>query len=103
MVRVSLFTNEICPTGDLVDRVAVTFDVLGQELSVLEGDPRFIQVGVPVYSPLYQGLIDFSTDGEEWARNLASAYRNGAVNVEVQEAVRHVAQGGGAEQLEATR
>jgi hypothetical protein len=30
-------------------------------------------------------LIDFDTDGEEWARNLPTAYRNGAVYVYAEE------------------
>lgn len=61
------------------------FEVHGQELTVTDGDARFIQVGIPVYSEHYGRLIDFDTDGEEWARNLPTAYRNGAVNVQVEE------------------
>jgi len=85
MIKVSVFTNEIRPDGELVDRLAATFEVRGQELTVTDGDARFIQVGIPVYSDHYGRLIDFDTDGEEWARNLPAAYRNGAVNVHVEE------------------
>lgn len=85
MIKVSVFTNEIRPDGELVDRLAATFEVRGQELTVTDGDARFIQVGMPVHSERYGRLIDFDTDGEEWARNLPTAYRNGAVNVHVEE------------------
>ena len=85
MVRVTLVTNEIRPSGELVDHIAVTFDVDGHELTVVEGDPRYIQVGLPVYSERYGRLIDFSEDGEEWARNLGRAYQNGALAVSVEE------------------
>ena len=40
---------------------------------------------MPVYSERYNRLIDFDTDGEEWARNLPTAYRNGAVYVYAEE------------------
>jgi hypothetical protein len=103
MIQVSLFSNEITPTGDLLDRLAVAFAVDGQELTVVEGDPRFIQVGTLVYSPHYGRLIDFSEDGEEWARYLASAYRNGAVSVHVLETQRHATPGTAAGQYEAAR
>ncbi len=85
MIKVSVFTNEIRPDGELVDRLAVAFEVRGQELTVTEGSARFAQIGMPVFSERYGRLIDFDTDGEEWARNLSSAYRNGAVNVDAEE------------------
>jgi hypothetical protein len=85
MVRVSVFTNEIAPDGELVDHLAATFQVNGQELEITEGDPRFVQMGMPVYSDRYDEMIDFDTDGEEWARNLPRAYRNGALTVQVAE------------------
>lgn len=85
MIRVSIFTNEIHPDGELVDRLAAAFEVRGQELDVTDGSERFVQIGMPVYSERYGRLIDFDTDGEEWARNLRGAYRNGAVSVSVEE------------------
>jgi hypothetical protein len=91
MIRLNIFTNEIRPDGELVDRLAVAVEVRGQELNVTAGDPRFLQVGIPVYSERYGRLIDFDTDGEEWALNLPSAYRNGAVNVSVKEVIEPVA------------
>lgn len=89
MIQVSIFTNEIRPDG-LVDRRAAAFEVRGQELCVTEGNVRFIQVGIPVYSERYGALIDFDTDGEEWARNLPGAYRNGAVSVSAEEIIEPV-------------
>jgi hypothetical protein len=86
MVHVSIFTNEILPDGELVDRLAAMFEVDGQELEITEGNPRFVQVGMPVYSDRYGRMIDFDTDGEEWARNLPRAYHNGALSVQVEEA-----------------
>ena len=71
--------------GALGLRLAAAFEVRGQELTVTDGNARFVQVGMPVYSERYGRLIDFDTDGEEWARNLASAYRNGAVSVHAEE------------------
>jgi len=65
--------------------LAATFEVRGQELTVTDGNARFVQVGLPVYSERYGRLIDFDTEGEEWARNLPGAYRNGAVNVYAEE------------------
>jgi hypothetical protein len=85
MVEVSVFTNEIRPDGELVDRLAAAFEVRGQKLTVTDGNARFVQVGMPVYSERYGRLIDFDTDGEEWARNLPAAYRNGAVNMHAEE------------------
>lgn len=91
MVLLKIFTNEIRPDGELVDRLGVSVEVRGQELEVTEGSPRFLQVGMPVYSERYGRLIDFDTDGEEWARNLPSAYRNGAVSVTTEEVAEPVA------------
>jgi len=85
MIKVNVFTNEIDPDGELVDCLAATFEVREQELTVTDGDARLIQVGIPVYSERYGRLIDFDTDGEEWARNLPTAYRNGAVYVYAEE------------------
>lgn len=85
MIRVSIFTNEISPDGEMVDRLAAAFEVREQELVLTEGEARYVQVGMPVYSELHGRQIDFDTDGEEWARNLPSAYRNGGVAVEVEE------------------
>lgn len=85
MVKVNIITNEIRPDGEFVDSLAATFQVRGQELTVTDGNARFLQVGIPVYSERYGRLIDFDTDGEEWARNLPSAYRNGAVTMRVDE------------------
>jgi hypothetical protein len=45
---------------------------------------------MPVYSERYGRMIDFDTDGEEWARNLPSAYRNGAMSVAVEEIIEPV-------------
>lgn len=87
MVRVSIFRNEIVADGELVDRLAMVFEVRGQELTVVEGEGRWVQVGMPVYSERHGRLIDFDTDGEEWARNLPRAYRNGAVAAEAEEVV----------------
>lgn len=87
MVRVSIFSNEIGAGGELVDRLAAVFEVRGQELTVVEGNGRWVQVGMPVYSERHGRLIDFDTDGEEWARNLPRAYRNGAVAAEAEEIV----------------
>jgi hypothetical protein len=91
MIKVSVLTNEIQPDGELVDRLAAVFEVRGQELTVTDGDARLIQVGTPVYSERYGRLIDFDTDGEEWARNLPAAYRNGAVNIYADEVAEPVA------------
>jgi hypothetical protein len=85
MIVLKIFTNEIRSDGELVDRLAATAEVRGQELVLTEGSLRFLQVGMPVFSERYGRLIDFDTDGEEWARNLSSAYRNGAVNVTAEE------------------
>lgn len=85
MIRLSIFRNEISPSGKLVDHLAATVQISGQELDVTAGSARYVQVGLPVYSARYGRLIDFDTDGEEWARNLPSAYRNGAVSVTAEE------------------
>ena len=84
-VKVNIFTNEVRPDGELVDCLAAAFEVYGQALTVTGGNARFVQVGMPVHSDRYGSLIDFDTDGEEWARNLPSAYRNGAVNIYVED------------------
>ncbi len=85
MIKVNIFTNEIRDDGELVDILAATFEVRGQQLELTEGDPRFVQIGMPVYSERYDRMIDFDTDGEEWARKLPSAYRNGAVSASAEE------------------
>lgn len=87
MIRLSIFRNEISPSGKLVDHLAATVQISGQELDVTAGSARYVQVGLPVYSERYGRLIDFDTNGEEWARNLPSAYRNGAVNVTAEEII----------------
>lgn len=84
MVRVRILVNEIGPEGEPVERLAAAFEVRGQDLSLSEGDARYVQLGMPVYSDRYGRQIDFDTDGEEWARNLPSAYRNGAIAVEAE-------------------
>jgi hypothetical protein len=81
MILLQIFTNEIRPDCELVDRLAVVFEVHGQKLTLIEGDARFIQRGIPVYSERYDRLIDFDADGEEWARNLPTAYRNATHNL----------------------
>ncbi len=93
MIKVNAYTNEISPDGELVDRLAAAFEVSGQELTVTAGSARFIQVGMPVYSERYGRIIDFDTDGEEWARNLPGAYRNGAMNVYAEEVAAPVTSG----------
>ena len=85
MIQLSIHTNEIRSDGQLVDRLAATFEVWGQDLKFIEGSEEFVQIGMPVFSERYGNLIDFDTDGEEWARNLPSAYRNGAVTVAAEE------------------
>jgi hypothetical protein len=85
MIQVSIYTNEISPDGELVDRLAATFEVWGQDLKFIEGNEEFVQIGMPVFSERYGHLIDFDTDGEEWARNLPTAYRNGGVIVAAEE------------------
>lgn len=85
MIRVSVFNNEISSDGEIIDGLGASFEIKGQELTLVEGSARYIQVGIPVYSELYGRQIDFDTDGEEWGRNLSKAYRNGAVVVEVEE------------------
>jgi hypothetical protein len=85
MIHVSIYTNEIRPDGELVDHLAAAFEVWGQELKVTEGSEEFVQIGMPVFSERYGHLIDFDTDGEEWARNLPTAYRNGGVIVAAEE------------------
>src|SRR6202050_5955492 len=87
MVKVKIFPKETRPDGEFVDRLAATVQVRGQKLTVIDGNARFLQVGIPVYSERYGRLIDFDTDGEEWARNLPSAYRNGAVSVTAEEII----------------
>jgi hypothetical protein len=85
MIQVQLYSNEIGQGGELLEHLAASFTVSGQEIKVTGGNPRYIQLGIPVYSRRYGGLIDFDRDGEEWARNLAAAYRNGAVSAVAQE------------------
>jgi hypothetical protein len=85
VVRLNILTNEIRPDGELIDRLAASIEVRGQELVLAEGSLRFLQVGMPVYSERYNRLIDFDTSREEWARHLPSTYRNGAVNVTAEE------------------
>lgn len=85
MIKVSVFANEIHPDGELVDQLAATFEVDRQTLTVTVGNPRLIQAGIPVYSERHERLIDFDTDGEEWARSLPAAYRGGAVNAHAEE------------------
>lgn len=87
MIRLSIFSNEISPRGELVDRLAAAVQIKGQELDVTAGSARHVQIGMPVYSERYGRMIDFDTDGEEWARNLPSAYRNGAVSVTAEEII----------------
>ena len=84
-VKVNIFANELHRDGELVDCLAAAFEVHGQALTVTGGNARFVQVGMPVHSESYGRLIDFDTDGEEWARNLPSSYRNGAVNIYVED------------------
>ena len=93
MIKVRVFRNEIRPDGELVDHLAAAFEVRGQELTVTDGKARYVQVGIPVYSERYGRLIDFDTDGEEWARNLSTAYRNGAVSMDAEEVAEPVAAG----------
>jgi len=85
MIRLRIFINEIGPDGELTERLAAELDVRGQQLEFTAGDSRLVQVGMPVYSAKYGRLIDFDTDGEEWARNLPSAYRSGALYVTAEE------------------
>jgi hypothetical protein len=85
MINVQLYSNEIGQDGELSEQLAVAFAVVGQDVLGIRGNPRYIQLGIPVYSEQYGRLIDFDTDGEEWARNLASAYRNGAVSAVAEE------------------
>lgn len=88
MVRVSIFTAASRPDSDCADRKPVAvFEVRGQALDVIEGSARFVEVGKPVYSERYGRPIDFDTDGEEWARELPSAYGTGEVSVIVEEIV----------------
>src|SRR3954466_3151577 len=93
MVRVRIIANEISPEGELVERLAAAFEVRGQAFELTEGEARYVQLGMPVYSDLYGSQIDFDTDGEEWARNLPSAYRNEGFVVEAET----VAHGAGAD------
>ena len=85
MIQVRIYANEIRSDGELVDRLAAAFEVRGQEIKFTNGSPEFVQIGIPVYSERYGGLIDFDKDGEEWARGLPGAYRNGAVSVSAEE------------------
>lgn len=87
MISLSIFSNEISPTGEFVDRLAAAVQISGQELDVTEGSARYVQVGLPVYSERYGRMIDFDTDGEEWACNPPSAYRNGAMSVSAEEII----------------
>jgi hypothetical protein len=84
MVRVRVTSNEISPEGDLVEHLAAAFEVRGQDVLITEGDERHVQLGLSVYSDLYGRQIEFDTDGEEWARNLPNAYRNGAIFAEAE-------------------
>jgi len=47
MIRLSIFSNEINPSGKLVDRLAATVQISGQELDVTAGSARYVQVGLP--------------------------------------------------------
>ncbi len=85
MIRLAVFTNEISPDGELIDHRAAACEVRGQELTMIDGGAEFIPIGMPVFSEHYGAMIDFDTDGEEWARNLPRAYRSGAVTVVVEE------------------
>ena len=85
MILLQIFANEIRAEGELVNRLAAVFEIRGQKLTLTKGDAHFIQRGMPVCSERYDRLIDFNTDGEEWARNLPTAYRNGAMYVHAEE------------------
>jgi hypothetical protein len=85
MIRLDVFTNEIGPDGELVDHRAATCEVCGHQLTMIDGGAEFIPIGMPVFSERYCAMIDFDTDGEEWARNLPRAYRSGAATVIVAE------------------
>jgi hypothetical protein len=61
--------------------------VRGQQLELLEGEGRFVRTAMPVYSERYGEMIDFNTDGEEWARCLPTACRNGSISAEAEEIV----------------
>jgi hypothetical protein len=63
---------------------------------ITEGDERHVQLGLSVHSDLYGRQIDFDTDGEEWARNLPSAYRNGAIFAEAETVAHDSGSGEGA-------
>ena len=65
MIQVSVHTSEIRPDGQLVDRLAATFEEWGQDLKFIEGSEEFVQIGIPVFSERYGNLIDFDTHGEE--------------------------------------
>jgi hypothetical protein len=80
MVRATVYASTGEPEPTAVARLRVD----GQELTI-DGNERYVQVGMPVYSPRHRRLIDFDTDPEEWVRNLPSAYRNGATYVEVED------------------
>jgi hypothetical protein len=85
LIRLSIYTNEIGAEGELVDHLAAACEVRGQQVAMTNGDAQFVPVGMPVFSERYGRLIDFEIDGEEWARNLPRAYRNGAMVVTVEE------------------
>jgi hypothetical protein len=86
MIQVSIYTTQILE-GELSQRLGARFTVRDQEIELLEGDGRLVQVGLPVFSERYGRQIDFDADGEEWARNLPYAYRNGSISAESEEIV----------------
>jgi hypothetical protein len=79
MIRISIVTNEIGAEGELTEHLAAVCEVRGQQIAMIDGDMQFVPIGMPVFSERYGRLIDFDIDGEEWARNLWRAFRNGAV------------------------
>lgn len=85
MIRLSISTNEIGAEGELIEHFVAACEIRGQEVTMTGGDEQFVPIGMPVFSERYDRLIDFDLDGEEWARNLPRAYRNGAIAVTVED------------------
>jgi hypothetical protein len=86
MITVTVFTTHL-HNGEFSERLAARFTVRGQQLELLEGVGRFVRTAMPVYSERYGEMIDFNTDGEEWARCLPTACRNGSISAESEETV----------------
>lgn len=86
MIQVEIALHELsADRSEIHERLGARFRVDGQSLSMLEGDPRWVQQEMAVPSERYGRMIHFDEDAEEWARNLPRIYRSGAVSARSEE------------------